>query len=220
MKTIFQVSAAYDCRGFRQRHYPSYQICWGEIMIATSLDAAERFIKTQTFDKDVLMYSVKENKINVGHYDSQCLTERIYDRKGILIDSRMFSTFGEGKNSKFYGRKPSEIRFSKGEFVEVVGYHEAYLGMVVGVPITEEEVQEINKKTLADGVEELQFDRFDDSYNVLSYDKECSGLGHVNSLRMIKPRFKVSEYQKDYYQGLYYEFEHFINGDELEDVVL
>ena len=220
MKTIFQVSAAYDCRKFRQRRFPSYPICWKEIMIASSLETAECFIKTQSFAKDILMYSVKENKINEGNDDSQCLTERIYDRRGVLIDRRMFSTLGEGKNSRFYGRKPSEIRFSKGEFVEVVGNNEAYLGMVVGIPLTEEEVKDINKKAVADGVEELKFGWFDDSYNVLSYNKECSGLEHVDTLRLIKPSFKVSDYQKDYFKGLYYEFECFINGDELEEVVL
>ena len=220
MKTIFIVSAAHDCRGFRKRHYPSYPICWGEIMTATSLEAAESFIKLRSSDKDVLMYSVEEKIIDVGHYDYQYPTERIYDWKGELIDSRILSTYLGGKNFKFQGRKPSEIRFSKGEFVEVVGDNEAYLGMVLEHPITEEEVQEINKKALADGVEEIQYDWGDDHYDVLTCDKEYSGYDHVDSLRIIKPRFKISEYQKDYFKGLYYEFEYLINEEEPENVVL
>lgn len=191
MKTIFEVSVALNDRRYRQKHYPSYPICWHQIMLATSIEVAERFVKSCPFDKQVLMYSVREKLINVGHYGSDCLTERIYDLRGELIDRRMFSTIFEAKNSKFYGRKQSEIRFSKGEIVEVIGGGEAHLAFVVGLPLTEEEAQEIYRKAAADGYEDFTLDWTDDFYTVLT-NHDYASHEHVDGMNLIKPSFKVS----------------------------
>lgn len=216
MKTIFEVYVVYSCLRFRQKHYPSYPISRHEIMLATSIEIAERFIKSRPYGKEVLMYSVEEKQINVGHHSSDCLTERIYDRKGELIDRRMFSTIFEGKNSKFYGRKQSEIRFSKGEIVEVIGGGEAHLAFVVGLPLTEEEAQEIYRKAAADGYEDFTLDWTDDFYTVLT-DHDYASHKHVDGMNLIKPSFKVSAHAAE---RLSNEFSRYINNEEQEEMGL
>ena len=220
MNTIFEVSVVYSCREKRESHFPSYPIWGDQIMVATSVEAAEQYIRTRPRGKNALKYSIKEIRLNVGKYRCICLTERIYDWKGELIDKRMYSKDTEEKNSKFYGRKQSEIRFSIGDIVEVLHGDEAFLAMIIGLPLTEEEAQEKYKKAAADGYDDYALDWTDDTYAILSYGKKLSGTGNADPLDLIMPSFKISEYRKDYFKGLYYEFECYINGDEYEEVIM
>ena len=111
------------------------------------------------------------------------------------------SEYDRHPDQTFRGRSAEQIRFKKGDIVEVYSGDEVKLAIVVGTPLTTEWVweksQSINDKT---GFDELLFDETDDSYTVIN------GPGyeyheHIPSLYVFAPHYHVPLYLQRRFKG-------------------
>ena len=149
------------------------------------------------------------------HYDRECLSERVYDGEGKLIDQSYccsgFSIYYPGvcdspaydrhPDETFRGRNAEQIRFQKGDIVEVYRGNEVKLAIVVGTPLTTEWVWERNQAVKdKKALDELPYDETDDSYTVID------GPGyeyhdHIPSLYVFAPPYHVPLYLQRRFKG-------------------
>lgn len=183
--SVFDVWATYD-RNWRKPHYPSYEVRTLKVGSAFSLDSAERIVsETVGIDKEDCLgsslHSLRIVELPVGKYalDWQSLSEYVYDRDGKLLDCRTFPYDG-----MFPGRRADQLRFREGDLCEVLDGERVYLGFVVEVPPSIEEAAQINANP-------FHLDGTDDSYIVLP-DPHYINHDHVDSLRIFRPKHKVS----------------------------
>ena len=157
------------------------------------------------------------------------LSVRIYRCDGTLWGKRLyartyhsFSFSGEeydywGKRSLFLGREPEEIKFKPGDIVEILGYQgngfwseeEVNLAIIVKAPPTVDEVAVMRQKYLEthsgfdffDYVQSTVFDRFLDTYEVISNSK--IGIDHASTISVFEPTKKVSKRRQEALRDLY-----------------
>lgn len=160
-------------------------------------------------------YYISEIPLGLLHYDRECLSERVYDGEGKLIDRSYccsgFSIYYPGvcdshaydrhPDETFRGRSAEQIRFQKGDIVEVYRGDEVKLAIVVGTPLTTEWIWERNQAVKDKrGLDELTYDETDDSYTVID------GPGyeyhdHVPSLYVFAPHYHVPLYLQKRFKG-------------------
>ena len=131
---------------------------------------------------DTFCYYISEIPLGLLHYDRECLSQRVYDGEGKLIDQSYccsrFSIYYPGvcdlpaydrhPDETFRGRNAEQIRFQKGDIVEVYCGDEVKLAIVVGTPLTTEWIWERNQAVKDKrGLDELPYDETDDSYTVI-----------------------------------------------------
>jgi len=96
------------------------------------------------------------------------------------------------------GMKPEEIRFKKGDLVEVIDFDHVFLGIVVSTPMTIESVKEraIRVGRFYDG---------DDMYDVLEWfpRKKEAGYNHYFSINLFPPRLPIPKKLKENLQAAY-----------------
>jgi hypothetical protein len=101
----------------------------------------------------------------------------------------------------FRGRNAEQIRFKKGDIVEVYRGDEVKLAIVVGTPLTTEWIWERNQAAKDKrGLDELPYDETDDSYTVIdgpSYEYH----DHVPSLYVFAPHYHVPLYLQRRFKG-------------------
>ena len=101
----------------------------------------------------------------------------------------------------FRGRSAEQIRFKKGDIVEVYRGDEVKLATVVGTPLTTEWIWERNQAAKDKrGLDKLPYDETDDSYTVID------GPGyeyhdHVPSLHVFAPHYHVPLYLQRRFKG-------------------
>ena len=178
----------------KRSHYPKYKVnTYCPQAFTTTLEEAERLM----------------------HYNRECLSERVYDGEGKLIDRSYccsgFSIYYPGvcdspaydrhPDETFRGRRAEQIRFQKGDIVEIYRGDEVKLAIVVGTPLTTEWIWERNQAVKDKrGLDELPYDETDDSYTVID------GPGyeyhdHVPSLYVFAPHYHVSLYLQRRFKG-------------------
>ena len=160
-------------------------------------------------------YYISEIPLGLLHYDRECLSERMYDGEGKLIDRSYccsrFSIYYPGvcdlpayarhPDETFRGRSAEQIRFKKGDIVEVYRGDEVKLAIVVGTPLTTEWIWERNQAAKDKrGLDKLPYDETDDSYTVID------GPGyeyhdHVPSLYVFAPHYHVPLYLQRRFKG-------------------
>ena len=179
MNSIFSVHAIRYSSGCDLR-YLEREVYVNNYGYSDSLEEAEKLMH-QVIEKwsyDLFCFYIREDPINRlrirPYQDIQGeLSEWVYDAEGHLLDSR-------GHVKEFNGRAPETIRFKHGDIVEVYdGYKKSYLGYVMEVPITIDDVKK-NK---------LHLDYSDDSYMIKTDD--TFDHDHINSLYVFKPHFNV-----------------------------
>lgn len=192
----------------------------------TTLEEAERLMhqdvlyrkkmkEEDDYPLDTFCYYISEIPMGLLHYDRECLSERMYDGEGKLIDRSYccsrFSIYYPGvcdlpaydrhPDETFRGRNAEQIRFQKGDIVEVYRGDEVKLAIVVGTPLTTEWIWERNQAVKDKrGLDELPYDETDDSYTVID------GPGyeyhdHVPSLYVFAPHYHVPLYLQRRFKG-------------------
>ena len=185
--SVFDVWAVYD-RNWRKPHYPSYMVRQEKVGSALDLEGAERIVReTVRFQAEAAfggdrLHSLRIVEIPLGGYapEWQTLSEYVYDHEGDRLDCRMIPY----EDGIFTGRAPGEIRFREGDLCEVLTDNDVYLGFVVSLPPSVETASKRNRGP-------YHFDADDDSYIVLT-DSDFSGHDHVDSLRVFRPRHRIS----------------------------
>jgi hypothetical protein len=200
--TVFDVWATYD-QNWRKPHYPSYPVRTMKVGSALALEGAERIVReTVRLDKeDELgpgLHSLRITEIPVGEYapDWHSFSEYLYDRGGLLLDSRTTPY-----NGVFPGRSADQLRFKQGDLCEVLDGDRVYLGFVVEVPPSEEDAARINHDW-------IHLDATDDSYVVLP-DPHYINHDHVDSLRIFKPMHRIAAQTLKRLQKAYAEYRAF-----------
>jgi hypothetical protein len=181
---------------------PSYP--WGlyrYVSYYTSLREAESgmlkhidyYKKEITMDKPYGIYGflVSEYGINTMSWNEP-LTLRVYLPDGKLEESSLTSECkhihadGTFSLTPFMGRKPEEIRFKKGDMVEVIGSD--YFCIIIDTPPTESEIKEYMQKD-----EGMGFDYRDDCYTVLDCNLKGKEVGSSRrrSINVLSPRFPI-----------------------------
>ena len=159
-QNVFQIL---EVRYEHPRRYPAFKVYWIQLHLASSLSLAEEFLNVYVQDpgnrEDVYAFYIREIPVDVPAPGHECISERVYDPDGSLIDFRDFSSVSEAPGV-FEGRGADRIRFKPGDIVEVLGMDEVELAYVAGVPESPEEAAKINSKAL------IALDVTDDSYMV------------------------------------------------------
>ena len=171
------------------RRYPRFGVYTMQILVASTLQKAEEFLQSYVQDKrtqeDTYVYFIRELPVDMPAFDGECLSERVYSPTGELIDHRDFST-GHYAPGVFRGRSPEEIRFKKGDIVEILWDGEVHLAFVATVPPSREDAARVN----VPGVRDVEV--FDDNYMVFTGPEYCFHED-IDALRVFAPRFKVPE---------------------------
>jgi len=134
-KTVFKL-VQYTTYGFR---YPRHDVNAAEIGYFSSREKAERKMHDHIQERDerdkaddepdkrshYLGFHITEIPIddneNTYSYNDQIVSVRSYTPDGKLWDECLVSHgYGNGVESKFYGRNPEDIRFHRGDIVEVL----------------------------------------------------------------------------------------------------
>ena len=178
MNSIFSVHAVRYSNG--DRRYLEREVHIVNYGYSDSLEGAEELMHQviERWDYDLFCFYIREdpmNRLRADLYQNVQgeLSERVYDADGILLDSR-------GHVKEFNGRNLEMIRFKLGDIVEVYnGYQKSYLGYVMEVPMTMDDVKKNN----------LHLDYSDDQYMIKT--DETIDHEHINSLYVFKPHFKV-----------------------------
>lgn len=108
----------------------------------------------------------------------------------------------------FYGRSEEQIRFHKGDLVEVLMGREVKLAVVVGTPPTTEWISKKRKEIqdrMGAEVMPFDFDCSDDSYTVIDgpgYDYH----DHVPTMQVFAPHYPIPHDIQEKYKG----FLHFL----------
>ena len=182
MNSIFSVDAVrYNSYG-DERRYLEREVYVNNYGYAESLKEAEKIMHQviKNWNYDLFCFYIREDPINrlrIKHYqDIQGeLSEHVYDAEGHLLDSR-------GHVKEFNGRAPETIRFKHGDIVEVYnGYKKSYLGYVMEVPLSIDDVKTNKLSGLLDYSDDQYMIKTDDTFD----------HDHVNSLYVFKPHFKV-----------------------------
>ena len=211
----------------KRSHYPKYKVnTYCPQAFTTTLEEAERLMhqdvlyrkkmkEEDDYPLDTFCYYISEIPMGLLHYDRECLSERVYDGEGKLIDRSYccsrFSIYYPGvcdlpaydrhPDETFRGRNAEQIRFQKGDIVEVYRGDEVKLAIVVGTPLTTEWIWERNQAAKDKrGLDELPYDETDDSYTVID------GPGyeyhdHVPSLYVFAPHYHVPLYLQRRFKG-------------------
>ena len=211
----------------KRSHYPKYKVnTYCPQAFATTLEEAERLMhqdvqyrkkmkEEDDYPLDTFCYYISEIPLGLLHYDRECLSERVYDGEGKLIDRSYccsrFSIYYPGvcdlpaydrhPDETFRGRNAEQIRFQKGDIVEVYRGNEVKLAIVVGTPLTTEWIWERNQAAKDKrGLDELPYNETDDSYTVID------GPGykyhdHVPSLYVFAPHYHVPLYLQRRFMG-------------------
>ncbi len=194
MESVFELWVIIDSNPFGKPHYPQYDVEWGKLASASTLEKAQEAMKehikinTEMWPKSLRdhsrhHYSIKQAPLDGLSY-MQCLSERIYDSDGNWIDERTFSTRSEDRDV-FHGRSPEQIRFKEGDIVEAMEYGGVKLGFVVGLPTSVERAEKINNK-----IAPFSLDASDDTYTVL-FDSSYNSHSHVDALCVFKPKYRI-----------------------------
>ena len=186
--SVFDVWATYD-RSWGKPHYPSYEVVSWKVGTAFSLDVAERIVReTVRIENDPAgeprLHSLRIVQIPVGRHAPEWapLSEYLYDRDGVLLDRR---TVSWEAGDVFPGRTAEEIRFGRGDLVEVLGSDSISLGIVAELPPSVERASRANTGG------SFHLGAGDDTYVVLTGPRFCD-QNHVDSLRIFKPLHRIT----------------------------
>ena len=169
------------------RRYPHYRVRRWKLGTASTLEQAERLMRTHIAGSDpAFLHSLMINEVPL---DRPCtmhtsLASYLYNRDGTRIDERTYSTIRED-DGVYPGRTAEQIRFSKGDIVEVLDGNEVSLGFVVGLPASTGKAARINGSRNG-----WHLDDTDDSYTVL-FGSDFTYQKYVDSLNVFTPRLRV-----------------------------
>lgn len=214
-------------------HYPIYQVRTYSRAYATTLEDAERLMRqdilyrkrqkeTDDWMQDVFCYYISEKPLGIMLSNGEYLSQRMYDAEGSLIDTSLCSTgfrtyspnicnmseYDRNEDETFHGRPEEQIRFHKGDLVEVLMGHEVKLAVVVGTPPTTEWISKKRKEIqdrMGSKVMPFEFDISDDSYTVIDgpgYDYH----DHVSTMQVFAPHYPIPHDIHEKYKG----FLHFL----------
>lgn len=198
--------------------YPMYKVRTYSRAFATTLEEAERLMhqdilyrkkikESDDWMQEVFCYYISEKPLDMMHFKGEYLSQRMYDAEGSLIDKSLcctgfktyspnicnMSEYDRNENETFHGRPEEQIRFHKGDIVEILRGNEVKLAIVVGTPLTTEWIwkkrQELQEK-LGSEVMPYEFDTSDDSYTVVD------GPGyeyhdHVSAMQVFAPHSPI-----------------------------
>lgn len=200
-------------------YYPQYKVRTYSRAYATTQEEAERLMhqdilyrkkikETDDWMQDVFCYYISEQPMNMMHFKGEYLSQRVYDAEGCLIDKSLcctgfrtyspnisnMSEYDRNTDETFYGRSEEQIRFHKGDIVEVRRGNEVKLAIVVGTPLTTEWIckkrQELQAKLGSEAMP-YDFDSSDDSYTVID-GPGYENHDHVSAMQVFAPHYPIS----------------------------
>ena len=171
------------------RRYPRFEVYTEQVIIATSLEKAEegmrKHIEKGCRLDNIYAFYIREIPVDCPAVGAECLSERVYDASGRMLDRRLFSSIPE-ERELFNGRKQEDLRFRPGDIVEVLDCEQVRLGVLTAVPTSPSRANEINSTGL------LQLDETDDSYTVY-LEPDYKSHTYADALRVFAPHSQVPE---------------------------
>ena len=187
-KSVFDLWIYNDLSVAGGRRFPRREYYGWKEGTASSLIDAEKMIAYEVkLSRPIYpphSFLVREIPLDRICCKDKCLASYLYDRKGVRIDQRTFSTIPED-NGVFPGRAPEQIRFKKGDIVEYKCGKFIELGTVVDVPPSIEMADQINSNPKG-----RHMDETDDRYTVIGFDCE-KNYARVDAMDVFEPSYKI-----------------------------
>lgn len=148
MFTIYEVWMTEDCKGFRKPHYPRFDVRHTLIGIASSVENAGKIIEEKCNGRnrdEIYCFHVLQKIGNRLNEMYECLSLYVYDKDGKRIDGRVCVRDDQDREiGTVLGHKPEDIRFRKGDIVEVLQQYDGgivRLGIIVEEHLTLEDTR-------------------------------------------------------------------------------
>jgi hypothetical protein len=200
-KTVFELEACYFQKRYNaktERDLPlAYPFDLRNLRIGffSSLDRAEAAVKKcvkyrKMCNMETLYcFFVIEYRIDEMVWINDMVTIRSYLPDGKPEESCLTSAVcgDDGSLEEFAGRKPDEVRFKKGDLVEVVEGRNCFLGIVAGTPLTEDEAREFKQRSKLGATPNY----LDDLYCVLDFDGKYTSHCHPLCTHVFQPRLRI-----------------------------
>lgn len=238
IESIYKIMPYYLKKSWSRLRYPEFQTEVRETLYMRTKEEVDEYMtnigsyysafqeKYPEFRSSLYAYVVTEIPLGLETHEDvlgENLSTRIYLPDGSLWGENTYADFIPasshadeynywGKRNMFWGRKPEEIKFKRGDIVEVMGYPgnrfwgncSVNLAMIVKVPPTVDEVAAMRKKYLET---HSGFDICDhalcrvfghdlDTYEVLSF--ACQGvIDHAPTISVFSPSKQVSSKRRE-----------------------
>ncbi len=207
-KSIFELTLIQYCKD--KPKYPKFEIFRWSLGYFSSLKKTEGAMKKCIAEKadlglgnqPLFGFIIKEFVVDVLSY------QHAKNRKSYLPDGTLWDecpVHEDARLEEFLGRPEENVRFRKGDLVEVLDGDTVTLEIVYGTPRSPEGVRQIKKHAEEEGFR-ICLDESDDSYTTLTYlEYEHS---HPNSVNLFPVRLPVNEKLRKKLEAVLFEWEH------------
>lgn len=185
--------------------YPEFEISIPAHYFFRSLEDAEKYMRDHLLTPAVYRFVITQ--IPVGSLANEHGVQWLYDHTGRLIDRTITRWDADGGlDSLFFGRPAEQMRFKRGDIVEVVWDRKVNLAIVAGEPYPLEWFWERYRRHGKD----YYFDASDEANYYLLEGPGYMYHDHVNTISIMKPRRPVPDDIRRY-------FEYCLECADLED---
>lgn len=190
--------------------YPEFRIsrcCKG---LFSTLSNAEAAIQSFIQEKESEIYCFKIYELpldtlsNLGSLDfPDCIREYLYDSKGEMLEHTVCSSLNDDLGTEYgyyLGKPKSELRFKKGDIVEVIGADTVSLAIVSHDPIDTKWCYDLYRRAMNDTKHRCYiFDYSDDQVAVVD-GREYGNHSHIQLCDIMLPRFPVTDELRRQYE--------------------
>ncbi len=174
--------------------YPLFELGSPSRYFFSSLDDAERYMREKLLKPSVYRFVITQRP--VGRLSNDHGAQWLYDHNGIMIDRTITSWKPDGNpESIFFGRPAGQIRFKRGDIVEVVWRDKVNLAIVASTPYPLEWYWENYQRHR----KEYYFDASDEANYYLLAGPGYMHHDHANTISLMKPRRPIPDEIRRYF---------------------
>lgn len=180
--------------------YPEFSICRMTKGYFASLDRAEAAMKELTGDDGIYCFKIYELPMNrtvdIYSADVQNIREHLYDRRGNLLDHTTCSAMQEDIDTEygtFLGKPRADIRFKKGDIVEVIGNDTVRLAILAHDPIDTRWCYDLYRRVKNDTQHRVYMLDVSDDQVAVTDGPEYGNHSHTPLCCIMAAQFQVSD---------------------------
>lgn len=193
--------------------YPEFHIYRHIMGFFDSIETAKNSIKeciSKAKEKNTEIYCFKLYELPLNYITNlrnppylNSIREYLYDSEGKALDQTTCSSLDEDvfeKYGSYLGKPRKDLRFKKGDIVEVIGVDIVTLGIVSADPLDTEWHYDLYKRLKKEGGMAYFPDYSDDQVPIVD-SPEYGSHSHIQLCDMMRPRFPISAELRNRYES-------------------